>query len=158
MPRYLTRYVHKISPKDTDVGDAVDLSPTDLASKSALTKALRRSGALTSDGKIDDFRIEKDRVVVFPKGSIWHSIVLHLPGTAALPSKKTEPDTYKHFTYKPPIGAGGSMRRYRSASPVTWIEARDRLIAAGVINPSARGWFLSVDPADYIASRAEELP
>jgi hypothetical protein len=97
-------------------------------------------------------------VIAFPKASIWHSIILHLPGTAALPPKKTGPDTYQKFTYKPPMGSGAVMRRFHSASPVPWTEARDRLIAAGVIDTGQRGWSLSVDPHDYIASRAEDLP
>ncbi len=158
MPRYETRYVHKIAPKDTDVGDPVDLSPTDLASKSALAAALRRARILTSGDKVRDFRVEKDRVVVFPQASIWHSIILHLPGTAALPPKKTGPDTYQKFTYIPPIGSKRIMQRFRSDVPVTWPAARDRLIAAGVIDTAERGWSLSVDPHDYIERLAKDLP
>ena len=154
--RYETRYVHKISPNEKDVGNPVDLSPTDLASKPKLAAALRRAHIL--EGAIDDFRIEKNRVVVFPEASIWHSIILHLAGTEALPPKKTGPDTYRHFTYKPPMGSKLRMRWFRSSSPVTWSEARDRLIAARVVNPAQRGWSLSVDPHDYADARAEKLP
>lgn len=155
--RYETRYVHKIAPNEKDVGDPIDLSPTDLESKPKLTAALKRARVI--DGPIAEYRIEKDRVIVFPRGSIWHSIVFHLPGTAALPPKKTGPDTYQHFTYKPPIGDRGRlMQRFRSASPVTWADARDRLITAGVIDPAERGWSLSVDKNDYIDRLAKELP
>jgi hypothetical protein len=157
--RYLTRYVHKISPKETDTGEAVDLAPTDLTDRKKLAAALRRVGLLSAGEQIRDFRIEKEgRVVVFPKASIWHSIILHLPGTEALPPKKTGPDLYQKFTYKPPIGSGRTMKRFRSSSPVTWTEARDRLIAAGIIDPSERGWSLSVASSDYIDRLAEELP
>lgn len=158
MPRYLTRYVHKISPKETDVGKSIDLSPDDLASKKALAAALRRAGILLAGETINSYRIENDRVIAFPKASIWHSIILHLPGTVALSPKKTGPDTYQKFTYKPPMGSGQIMRRFHASSPVTWPEARDRLIAAGVIDTAQRGWSLSVDPGDYVASRAEDLP
>jgi hypothetical protein len=155
---YETRYVHKISPKDTDVGNPVDLSPKDLESKSALAAALRKSRILPAGGKINSFRIEQDRILVFPQASIWHSIILHLPGTAALPPKKTGPDTYSHFTYKPPMASKQPMRRFRASSPVKWSTARDRLIAAGVIDPSQQGWLLSVAKSDYIDRLAEELP
>ena len=154
--RYETRYVHKISPSEKDVGPTVDLSPTDLESKPKLAAALRRARVL--EGAIEDFRIEKNRIVVFPKASIWHSIILHLPGTAALPPKKIGPDTYQHFTYKPPSGSKQSMKSFRSSSPVTWSEARDRLITAGVIDPSRHGWSLSVAKSDYIDRLAEALP
>jgi hypothetical protein len=49
---------------------------------------------LSRGDRIDSFRIENDRIIVFPQASIWHSIILHLPGTAALPPKKTGLDTY----------------------------------------------------------------
>jgi hypothetical protein len=159
--RYLTRYVHKISPKETDVGEAVDLAPADLTDRKKLAAALRRVGLLSAGEQIRDFRIEKEgRIVVFPKASIWHSIILHLPGTEALPPKKTGPDLYQKFTYKPPRGLDGrrTMKHFRSSSPVTWAEARDRLIAAGIIDPSERGWSLSVASSDYIDRLAEELP
>jgi hypothetical protein len=160
--RYLTRYVHKISPKETDTGEAVDLSPTDLTDRKKLAAALRRVGLLSAGEQIRDFRIEKEgRVVVFPKASIWHSIILHLPGTEALPPKKTGPDLYQKFTLKP-RGTGQKMRRFYTSSPVTWAEARDRLIAAGVMDRAGAGrsdgWMLSVDPHDYIDRLAEELP
>jgi hypothetical protein len=156
--RYETHYVHKIAPKDTDVGNPVDLSPTDLESKGKLAAALRKARVLSSGDKINSYRIETDRIVVFPQASIWHSIILHLPGTAALPPKKTGPDTYKHFTYKPPMSSREPMKRFRSSTPVTWTEARDRLIAAGIIDNARSGWSLSVDKSDYIDRLAEELP
>ncbi len=152
MPHYQVRYVHKIAPSDKDVAGPIDLSLKDLESRSSLGAALRRTRILSTGDRIRDFRIEKDRIVAFPQNSIWHSIILHLPGTAALEPKKTGPDTYQKFTLKPPHGP---MRWFRSASAVTWPEARDRLIAAGAMQS---GWTLSVDPRDYSASRAEDLP
>ena len=158
--RYETRYVHKISPSEKDIGKPIDLSPTDLESKTKLAAALRRAGII--DGAVDSFRIEKDRVVVFPKGSIWHSILLHRPGTAALPPKKTGPDTYRDFTVR--IHPSKSLW-FRSSSPVTWKEARDRLIDAGIVKENLAGrtgtpggWMLSVDESDFSAARAKALP
>ena len=103
-------------------------------------------------------KVEENKIVVFPQASIWHSIVLHLPGTDPLPPKKMGPDTYQHFTYKPPMMSKEPMQRFRSSSPVTWTEARDRLIAAGVIDPALHGWSLSVAKSDYIDRLAKALP
>jgi len=86
--RYETRYVHKISPSEKDIGNPVDLSPTDLTSKTSLAATLRRARVLPAGGAIQSFRVENERIVVFPQASVWHSIILHRPGTAALPSKK----------------------------------------------------------------------
>jgi hypothetical protein len=47
------------------------------------------------------------------------------------------------------------MKRFRSPTPVTWAEARDRLIAAGAMQ---NGWTLSVAKSDYIDRLAEDLP
>jgi hypothetical protein len=91
--RYETRYVHKISPSEQDVGKTVDLSSADIESKTKLAAALRRAGVLPHGGTIKSFRFEDDRIVVFPQASIWHSIILHLPGTVALPPKKIGPKT-----------------------------------------------------------------
>ena len=155
MPHYLVQYIHKIAPSDKDVAGPIDLSLADLASKAALGAALRRQRILSKGDKIQDFRIEKDRVVAFPAGSIWHSIIMHLPGTPGRPPAKTGPDTYVKFTVKPPHGKGNT-RRFLSATPVTWGEAQGRLIAAGAME---KGWTLSVDPKDITAwSSTEELP
>lgn len=156
--RYETRYVHKIAPSEKDVGNPVDVEPADLTSKTKLAAALRHAGVLSRGDTIRSFRFEDDRIVVFPQKSIWNSIILHLPGTAPLTPKKTGPGTYQHFTYKPSFASKQPMKRFRSSAPVTWTEARDRLIAAGVIDPSQRGWSLSVAKSDYIDRLAEALP
>lgn len=85
--RYETRYVHKISPSDKDVGKPVDVEPADLTSRTKLAAALRNAGVLSRGDTIKSFRFEDDRIIVFPQASIWHSIVLHLPGTEALPKR-----------------------------------------------------------------------
>lgn len=156
--QYETRYVHKISPSEKDVGPTIDLDPAALESKTKLAAALRDARVLSRGDRISSFRVEKDRIVVFPQASIWHSIILHLPGTAALPPPRIGPETYQHFTYKPPMMSKEPMQRFRSSSPVTWAEARDRLIAAGVIDPERSGWSLSVAKSDYIDRLAKELP
>lgn len=80
MPHYKARYVHKIAPSDKDVSATpVELTLTDLASRSALGAALRRARILPHGGAVKSYRIEGNRVVVFPQASIWHSIILALP-------------------------------------------------------------------------------
>ena len=154
MPHYLVQYIHKISPSDKDTAGPIELSLKDLENRAALGAALRRQRIMHTGDKIKDFRIENDRVVVFPQKSIWHSIIMHLPGTPGRQPTKTGPDTYVKFTVKPPHGKG-NMRRFRASPAVTWKEGRDRLIAAGVME---NGWTLSVDPHDYIERLAEDLP
>ena len=87
-------------------------------------------------------------------------------------AKKTGPEktetryrTFTVITY-PEVYRGLSRSRwYRAASPVTWTDARDRLIAAGVMDldlaghtSEPGGWMLSVDPASYSEARAVPLP
>lgn len=61
--------------------------------------------------------------------------------------------------------AGATARWFRAEMPISWVEARDRLIAAGVIDPKLAGrthapggWMLSIDPAQFHAAKAEALP
>lgn len=71
------RYVHKISPKDSDTGDPIRLRYEDVDSRRALGAALRKQGVLTPGQRIRDYREERDgKIVVFPSKSIWHSIIL----------------------------------------------------------------------------------
>jgi hypothetical protein len=87
-------------------------------------------------------------------------------------AKKTGPQktetTYRAFTVITyPKGYRGlsKSRWYRTASPMTWTDARDRLVAAGVLDldlagrtSEPGGWMLSVDPASYSEARAVPLP
>jgi hypothetical protein len=83
---YSVRYVHAITPSSRDVGDDVILPAGAFASSSTLAKALRERGVLSPGGRIKNFRVQGDKVVVFPGknstsggGSLtanWHSIVL----------------------------------------------------------------------------------
>lgn len=76
--------------------------------------------------------------------------------------------TYRAFTViSYPEGYRGlsKSRWYRSASPVTWANARDRLIAVGILDAHLAGrtsepggWMLSVDPSNYSEERAKPLP
>jgi hypothetical protein len=79
MPSYQARYVHKISPSAKDIApDPVVLTLEDLSSRTKLAAALRRARILSHGGRVDSYRIENDRVVVFPQKSIWHSIIFSL--------------------------------------------------------------------------------
>jgi hypothetical protein len=77
-------------------------------------------------------------------------------------------DTRTDFTlivYAQGHTAGATSRWFRAETPITWIEARARLIAAGVIEARLAGrthepggWMLSIDPAQFYATKAEPLP
>lgn len=79
---YEVRFIHKIAPRDTDIGDPVKLSDDDLKDHKTLGQALRKQGALIAGGRVRrNWRVEQDgRVVVFPTvaglTTYWHSIVL----------------------------------------------------------------------------------
>jgi hypothetical protein len=76
-PVYRTRYVHKISPSEKDVGPDVELDAEDLATRTTLAAALRRAGVMASGERLRDFRVESGgKIVAFPSKSIWHAIVL----------------------------------------------------------------------------------
>lgn len=77
--------------------------------------------------------------------------------------------SYRHFTLRTyPKGAregGATLRWFRADPPVTWATARDRLIAAGLVEAEVAGrthepggWMLSVDPRDYADEHADLLP
>lgn len=74
------RYVHKISPSAKDVGPDVRISPNAWSNKNTLAKELRKKGVLDSGARIRTFRVEGDKVVVFPtmpgSTTYWHSVIL----------------------------------------------------------------------------------
>jgi len=95
MARYHVRLVHKIAPGIGDEIASVELPDAAFADRNALGAALRSTplapgiypGMTTVLGKgegIGSFRVEGSwflasssaKVVAFPRGSIWHSIIL----------------------------------------------------------------------------------
>jgi len=74
--RFSSRYVHKISPSERDVGPTVELSIADLENRRTLGAALRRVHIMSHGDSIRSYRVEARRVIVFPNKSIWHSIIL----------------------------------------------------------------------------------
>lgn len=80
MANYSVRYVHKIAPRDTDRGADVVLPDNAMADRKTLGKALRRAGVLLTGASVVSFRVEANRVLVFPRcpglTTYWHSIVL----------------------------------------------------------------------------------
>lgn len=78
------RYVHKISPRDSDTGPDVAISDNAFSNRNTLAKALRKNGVLTSGARIRQMRVEGDKVVVFPTvpglTTYWHSVILTCRG------------------------------------------------------------------------------
>jgi hypothetical protein len=81
MRAYSVRYVHKIAPRDTDVGDDVTLTDADLVDNKTIGAALRERGTLLAGVRVREWRIEPDgKIVVFPVypglTTYWHSVIL----------------------------------------------------------------------------------
>lgn len=70
------RYVHKISPRDSDTMGPVEIPDNSFSNRNTLAAALRKAKVMESGGRLQNFRVEGDKVVAFPVKSIWHSIVL----------------------------------------------------------------------------------
>lgn len=75
------RYVHKVSPRETDVlPHALPLPESAFADSKALGKALRGAKILMPGARVRSFRVKGDRVVVFPTmpgmTTYWHAIIL----------------------------------------------------------------------------------
>lgn len=77
---YSVRYIHKISPSDKDVGPDVELPGSAFADRNKLGAALRKARVLMQGGRVTSFRVEGNKVVVFPSvpglTTYWHAIVL----------------------------------------------------------------------------------
>ena len=81
-------------------------------------------------------------------------------------TRNTETMTDFTLRYYPEGHKGMSkMRWFRAEVPITWADARDRLIAAGIVDPSVAGrtherggWMLSIDKHQFQSDRAEPLP
>lgn len=78
--RYAVRYVHKVSPNAADTRDDVEIRDGAFSNRKTLGKALRDAGVMMSGCRVDTFRVEDNRVVVFPicpgLSTYWHAIVL----------------------------------------------------------------------------------
>ncbi len=79
MGAYHVRFVHKITPRDTDVMQAT-LPDGAFSDRKALGKALRDAKVMHKGCRVEGFRVEGNRIVVFPicpgLTTYWHSIIL----------------------------------------------------------------------------------
>lgn len=78
---YSVRYVHAISPRDTDTHADIMLDAEAFADRKTLGKALRDAGVLCAGARVDSYRADgKSTVHVFPRlpGSTtyWHCVTL----------------------------------------------------------------------------------
>ena len=76
MATYHVRFVHKISPRETDVMPSVVLPDGAFSDRNTLAGALRMANVLPKGCRVRGFRVEGEKVIAFPIGSIWHSIIL----------------------------------------------------------------------------------
>jgi hypothetical protein len=94
-------------------------------------------------------------------GAQFHFVVVE-------PDAARNANTYRTFTlviYTEARKAGPRRRWFLADPPTTWADARDRLGAAGILDPTLAGrtatpsgWMLSVDPASFREELAEPLP
>jgi hypothetical protein len=74
------RYIHKISPRAGDVEGPYSITAADTASAPALRKWLKKHGVTETFVKTK-WRIEPDgRVVIFPRASVWHALIIEPAG------------------------------------------------------------------------------
>lgn len=80
MQTYKVRYVHKISPSDKDVGPDVQIPDNAFSNRNTLGAALRKAKVLMAGASIPNFRVEGNKIIIFPRlpGSTtyWHAVVL----------------------------------------------------------------------------------
>jgi len=78
--QYMVRYVHKISPSDKDVMGPVTIRDGAFSNRKTLGAALRGAGVLMAGASVRNFRVEGEKVVIFPSApgltTYWHAIIL----------------------------------------------------------------------------------
>jgi hypothetical protein len=78
--QYMARYVHKISPRDTDVEGPFTIPGNAFSDRKTLGAALRKAKVISSGASVRSFRVEGEKIVVFPTmpglTTYWHSIIL----------------------------------------------------------------------------------
>ncbi len=74
------RFIHKISPRESDVERPFSFPEGAFSDRKTLGAAFREMGLLCPSERIREFRVEGDKVIAFPVGSIWHSIILTSEG------------------------------------------------------------------------------
>jgi hypothetical protein len=78
MSTYNVRFIHRVSPRPSDVMRA-ELPDGAFADRNTLGAALRAAGVLASGQRVRTFRVEGNRVIVFPHMAgccVWHSIII----------------------------------------------------------------------------------
>jgi hypothetical protein len=74
---YSVRYVHKISNRGGyTAGPDVTLPDGAFSDRRAMGAALRAAGVIPAGTRLETFRVEGSKVVAFPRGLVWHSVIL----------------------------------------------------------------------------------
>ena len=93
MAKYTVRYVHKIATSTKDVGPDVEIANGAFSDSKSLGKALRAAGVLASGSRVENFRVEGDKTIIFPwlpgSTTYWHAVVL---GPVPAHKKASAPD------------------------------------------------------------------
>lgn len=74
---YRTRLVHKICNRGGYTpGPDVTLPDGAFSDRRAMGKALRDARVIPAGTMLETFRVEGSKVVCFPRGLVWHSVIL----------------------------------------------------------------------------------
>lgn len=73
-----TYHVRFVNKRLTQAGDHTYacIPANAFADRKMLARALREADVLPSGTRLREMRVEGDKVVVFPQGTIWHSVIL----------------------------------------------------------------------------------
>jgi len=103
----------------------------------------------------------RDSEIQHPMGACFHFVINERDGAR-------NASTHRAFTLVMYTGGrrvGPQLRRFVADPPTTWADARDRLGAAGLLDPALAGrthtpggWMLSVDATGFRDELAEPLP
>jgi hypothetical protein len=142
MTKYSVRFVHKISPRDTDVEGPYPFKSDAFTDRKTLGAALRHVGALNAGERVREFRKEGEKIIAFPVGSIWHSIILTPTSTTEYPELTTEQlGALRTF-------AAENGKDWKEALSTKWIRAAAPGYLQQVRNSHGPEWLFDVCPAN----------
>lgn len=76
MALYEAHFVHKVSSDSSDIEGPFELPAGAFSNRNTLGRALRKAKVLSAGQSLRSMRAEGNKVIVFPRASIWHSIAI----------------------------------------------------------------------------------
>jgi hypothetical protein len=105
----LIHYVHRIAPSDKDVVGPFTVLATDFADMAGIRRWLKRNGQSPVGRAV--FRVEGDRVLVFPSGrNIWHSLIITFVTRVVDPNEPVWKTVPEHRDHRAPADPPSHVR------------------------------------------------